>query len=378
MSRGRSVSPITRMVVWGRAAGRCSYTNCSERLDGDLISGDLRKNKAFLAHIIASDPGGPRGDPILSGELSDDPDNLMLMCGPHHSEIDAENKLDRYTVEALREMKRHHEERVARALAHPEAPRAHILRVSAAIGANETAIPRRACAQAMVPALVIADRDPIDISFRGMEHKDSDPDYYPRELENLHKVYDREIRGRYRDGSLEHLAVFGFAPIPLLMELGRLISDLSEVTVFGRHREPRAGWAWPDDAPELAFERIPGAPGPKNVALKLCVSAEISDDRVAAVLGSDASIWEIRSSVMDTHVLRNQDDLSSFRKLVGRVLDEIKTAHGSDVRLSVFPAIPATCAIEFGRVWQPKAHPAFDVFDEISGSGFVHRHRISS
>ncbi|MFW5654052.1 MAG: SAVED domain-containing protein [Roseicyclus sp.] len=151
--------------------------------------------------------------------------------------------------------------------------------------------------------------------------------YYPRELENLHAIYDRQIRGRYRDGSLEHLAVFGFAPIPILMELGRLLSDLTEVTVFGRHRGPRAGWAWPNDVPEVTFERIRGTPGPQTVALKLCVSAEISDDRITKVLGEDISIWAIRSSVVDVHALRNEADLSSFRKLVGRTLDEIRTTH---------------------------------------------------
>lgn len=377
MSRGRDASQATRLVVWGRAAGRCQYPNCGKELAGDLITGDLAKNHAYIAHIIASNPDGPRGHPVLSHERSDDPDNLMLICDQHHREIDDRKKLDIYTIKALLEMKRRHEERVSRALMDPDAPRAHMLRICAAVGDNETAIPRQACAQAMTPQLVIADRHPIDISLRGMEHKDSDPNYYDIELGNLRRVYDREIRGRFRDGELEHLAVFGFAPIPLLIELGRLLSDLSQVTVFGRHREPHPGWAWPDDGSELVFERKKGPPGPKHVALKLAVSAEISDNRVNAVLGSRLSIWEVRSSEFGTSVLRNQTDLSRYRKLVGRVLDEIKTDHGPDVRLSVFPAVPTTCAIEFGRVWQPKAHPRFDIYDETP-SGFVQRHSIGS
>ncbi|MCB1335031.1 MAG: hypothetical protein KDK26_15615 [Roseivivax sp.] len=50
----------------------------------------------------------------------------------------------------------------------------------------------------MIPQFVIADRHPIDISIRGFEHKDSDPGYYQTELTNLRRVYDREIRGRFR------------------------------------------------------------------------------------------------------------------------------------------------------------------------------------
>ncbi|SMX50737.1 HNH endonuclease [Maliponia aquimaris] len=279
MSRGRDATQPTRLVVWGRAAGRCQYANCGEELSGDLITGDLSKNHAYFAHIIASNPDGPRGHPDLSHEKSDDPDNLMLLCDRHHREIDDRNKLDIYTVDTLLEMKRRQEERVARALMDPGAPLAHILRISAAVGDNETTIPRQACARAMIPPFVIADRHPIDISIRGFEHKDSDQGYYQTELANLRKVYDREIRGRFRDGELEHLAVFGFAPIPLLMELGRLLSDLNGVTVFGRHREPYPGWAWPDDSPGLSFQLRKGSPGHKRVALKLAVSAEIADDR---------------------------------------------------------------------------------------------------
>ena len=98
MARGRSPSQKTRILVWGRAAGRCQYHGCGKRLDGDLVTGDLAKNHAYLAHIIASDPRGERGHPVLSHQLANDPDNLMLMCDPHHREIDDPAKIDRYTV----------------------------------------------------------------------------------------------------------------------------------------------------------------------------------------------------------------------------------------------------------------------------------------
>jgi hypothetical protein len=74
--------------------------------------------------------------------------------------------------------------------------------------------------------------------------------------------------------------------------------------------------------------------------------------------------------------LRNQSDLTGFRLVVGRVFDEIRMQHGSNVELSVFPAVPSACAVEFGRVWQPKAHSPFDIFDESPGGGFLLRHRI--
>jgi len=120
-----------------------------------------------------------------------------------------------------------------------------------------------------------------------------------------------------------------------------------------------------------------GARGPKKVALKLSVTAGIADDRVARALPDDpVSIWEIRSSRLGASELRNQDDFSQFRELVGKTFDDIKYQHGMNVELSVFPAVPVPCAVEFGRTWQPKAHPPFLIYDQVPDRGFVLRHSV--
>ena len=144
--------------------------------------------------------------------------------------------------------------------------------------------------------------------------------------------------------------MFGFAPMPVLMELGRLLSDLRAAKVYARHRELVPSWTWPNDGAPRTFETAVGSPGPTTVALKLCISADTTDDRVVrAMPDRDISIWSIRSDRLGTSVLRNEGDLVGFRMEVGRALDEIRRQHGSDVDLSVFSAVPAACAIEFGR-----------------------------
>lgn len=380
MSKARAdARPVTKMIIWGRAGGRCQYRNCHERLDGDLASGNLNRNKSYIAHIVAAAPGGERGDPILSPQLADDPGNLMLMCDAHHREIDDPLKLDIYTVDVLRVMKHEHEDRVDRLLSIRPFKSSHILQVSAPIGENETTVSFDDCAMAVVAEAKLADRHSTEIKLRGMRHKDSDPDYYRIEIGNLRRRFDTDLRWRFEEGKIEHLSVFGLAPIPILMELGRLMSDISDASVFGRHREPKPQWTWPNDREPLLFSRTVGPKGTKRVALKLSVTAEIVDDRVVQAMGGgEVSIWEIRGSRLGASALRNQSDLTGFRMLAGRVFDEIRNQHGSDVELSVFPAVPVACAIEFGRVWQPKAHPAFDIYDEVAGIGFAHRHRIES
>ena len=109
------------------------------------------------------------------------------------------------------------------------------------------------------------------------------------------------------------------------------------------------------------------------VALKLSVTSKITDDRVTEVLGDEVSIWDISSDPQAHGVIRHKSDLSRYRSIVRATLDEIKNAHGMDATLSIFPAVPVSCAIEFGRVWQPKVHPSIEIFDQVRGKGFTRR-----
>jgi hypothetical protein len=61
-------------IVWARAAGRCQYAGCNKLLVGDQISGAANANTAYIGHIVADSPEGPRGDPVRSPKLAHDPD----------------------------------------------------------------------------------------------------------------------------------------------------------------------------------------------------------------------------------------------------------------------------------------------------------------
>lgn len=227
----------------------------------------------------------------------------------------------------------------------------------------------------MLPQKTPAERLPIEMKIRGMRYKDSDPTYWDVQVDTLRSDFIEKIKGRFENGKIRHLSIFGLAPIPLLMELGRLIPDISAANVFERHRDPQQ-WAWPEDGPEVHFSVNQGAAGNKNVALKLSVTSDIDDERVFSALEDDVSIWEIRSHINGPGIIRHQSDLSRFRTIVRTTLDEIKNRHGMDVDLSIFPAIPVSCAVEFGRAWQPKAHPSFDIHDQAGAAGFRKRLRF--
>jgi len=365
--------------VWAKSAGRCQFKNCNIPLIGHLVAGNRGANKGYVAHIIADSPDGPRGDAQLSAKLENEPDNVMLLCDPCHREIDKENP-DKYPADLLRVIKREHEEWVQTVLSSGPDSQSHILQFSATIGENRTAVPVDECTNAMMPQKTPASATPIEIKVRGTHFADNDPNYWQLEIGNLrHQMVAQQIKHRMEKGEIRHLSVFGLAPMPLLIEFGRLISDISDVSVYQLHREPQGqGWKWADDEPPMGLKLSQGRPGPQRVALKLAISANIDDGRITSVLGEDISIWEITCPTPHNDVMRRQDDLSNYRRLVRQALEQIKEIHGAEANLSIFPAAPVSCAIELGRVWQPKAHLDFDIFDQYGRTGFQHRHRIEN
>jgi hypothetical protein len=159
------------------------------------------------------------------------------------------------------------------------------------------------------------------------------------------------------------------------MELGRLLCDIVPADVYQLHREP-AGWRWANDGPHLQYQLDRPRHMGKVVALKLALSATVTDDRIASVLGEDVSIWSVTAQNANNDIMRYPDDLQEFRNLMRSVYNEIKARHGMHATINVFPAIPVSAAVEAGRVWMPKVDLPLIIYDASRGDGFVQRLRI--
>jgi len=102
-----TISDSDFKILWGRAAGICSFPGCDRDLT--IIMNDGKGfNIGEMAHIIAHQPNGPRGVP-LGG--SDGYENLILMCPTHHTLIDKE-LTGIYTAEIILQWKNNHELKV--------------------------------------------------------------------------------------------------------------------------------------------------------------------------------------------------------------------------------------------------------------------------
>jgi hypothetical protein len=107
------------------------------------------------------------------------------------------------------------------------------------------------------------------------------------------------------------------------------------------------------------------------VALKLGVSATITDDRIKRVLGEEAAIWSLCAGAPHNDIVRCPEDQAAYRKALRSLFDAIKARHGDTVTVHVFPALPASLAVETGRVWMPKADPELRIYDQQREKGFV-------
>jgi hypothetical protein len=346
------------------------FLGCNQDLTGDLISGAEDRNFGFIAHIVADIPGGPRGDPVRSPALCNDPGNLMLLCGLHHKVIDVDQVGD-FPESRLLVIKADHERRIAIATDIDGDRASHILRYAANIGHHESPVTYEQMSIAMLPDRYPATgRQTLDLEMLGCTIQDHEPAYWAFQRENLGRQFAAKVRDRIESREVRHLSVFGLAPQPLLIELGRLLGDIVTADVRQLHREPK-GWRWAEDEARLKF--IVHEPHATNgpIALKLAISAPVDEVRIREVLGANAEIWSLSIREPGNDVVRRPEDLAAFRKAMRGLYRDIKGRHGHGKMINVFPVLPVSLAVEAGRVWMPKADLALKLFDQVRDRGFV-------
>jgi hypothetical protein len=244
-----SVPDHVRCRLWGRAGGRCQYPGCNRPLWADDVT-KAEFNVAYVAHIVADKPGGPRGDPVRSPQLAGELSNLMLLCDPHHRLIDKGDP-DGHPEDRLLRMKGEHEDRIVRVTGVARDHRSEVLLYGANIGDKVKLPTFRQAAEAMLPEWYPARDRAAELSLVNSWKKDSEKDYWAIEEDNLRRAFQSELRPLVRAAGA-HLSVFAIAPQPLLLLLGRLLGDLPEVDVelawrrraaadFDRRATARAG-----------------------------------------------------------------------------------------------------------------------------------------
>ena len=354
-----SITIKNQNLLWAISAGRCEYEGCNKVLHTDILT-KKRYNSAYIAHIVADEPNGPRGDVKRSKLLCDDISNLMLLCNEHH------NLIDKYDIAGHPEsrlllMKQKHEERIRRIMAIAPSMSSEIILYGANIGAHNSPLSYQLTNEALLYDYYPASDYPIELGLRNASFTDDTDTYWVTEENNLIAQFNQKIKPRLIQGNAVHYSVFAIAPQPLLIKFGVLLNDLNNVKVYQKHREPST-WKWQTASPDIEYILHEPADKTKLPVLVLSLSATITYDRIQKALGDNTSIWEIVITTPNNDFLKTESLLSNFRHTARYTFDKIKSYHGC-TELHVFPAMPVSASVELGRVWMPKVDMPMAIYD---------------
>lgn len=359
----RHIKLTVERELWARAAGRCQFDGCNRLLYQSPVTQE-RVNISEKAHIYAFSEDGPRGwGPLAENtELLNEISNLLLACHDCHKTIDADQEGERYSAELLRRWKAEHEKRIAIVTGIRPTKKSHVVMYGANIGDQTSKLQFNAAASALFPDWYPASERPTEISMT-WEGRDSDPGYWITESNNLRATFNSQLRPIV-DSDYGHLSLFSLAPIPLMILFGSLLTDKVSAQTYQLHREPSQTWSWQCASDSVIFEIVPPVSSVSSPALVLSLSDRIEHARVTDVLGEAVSIWELRIPSPHNDFLKTKDQLSEFRRTVRQLMVEIGKVHGKRTPLSIFPAMPVACAVDFGRVRMPKADNPLVIYDQ--------------
>lgn len=368
MSKTKIPEPI-KLKLWVLSGGRCEFPGCNEYVwrDGLTLQED---NFAHMAHIIADSTDGPRGEDVLSPEMAKDFDNLMLVCTKHSKLIDGKNNSD-YTIKDLREYKKSHEDRIRRQTDLQPNHKTIVLRFIANIGDRAVAIPVSDAYHAIHPKFPADDRG-IFVNFTNRAGR-GEESFWKTCADDISRQIQRELAEGNDRPPPTHISIFALGPMPLLMKLGNILGNTIPADLYQRHRDSE-NWEWKQETDD-SFEyvvREAVEDGTKDVALVLSLSGKVHDEEVYKVFPQKPSLYEISIDSPNPGFLTQKSRLEKFRGKYRGLLSQIRERYGEDVRIHLFPAIPAPIAVMCGRELLPKSDPSITVYDnEKDKGGFV-------
>ena len=374
-SSGRqSTDPHVKTQVLVRAAGRC------EQCGKDLTQ-DHRIGKATywgeVAHIQPASSIGPRSVKGYRGSdaksLTNDPDNLMLLCGGCHELIDKDP--DGYPTTDLVQYHLDHVAQIAHAASVGETRRAVGLIFLSQHFETKNMIANRDLAQAMFTERLWCVDTPARVVLPEPGPNGRD-DLYWRNVEqvieyNVQKEFDR-FSNQFGDPLA--LGIVGLADIPALIRFGRKIGDRTHRYLYSYHREQRL--VWPDlQAPPPEFTFVPANDGNGPLALLISLSAEVNHNDILAVL-PDARIAEFSTPQPNYGLVTSRAVIDEFRRSIQLKLSVLEASTAEPIHL--FAVIPAALAIELGALLSTNHLHPYHIYDRGAGNAFFMAMILSS
>lgn len=356
----RRISPLTRLLLFVRAGGRCEFDGHNKYLLRHSLT-LTEGNFAQMAHIVAFSPQGPRGTKRRSAKDLNSVGNFMLLCPECHKLIDT--LPSQYTVKTLRSFKQRHEDRIYRLTSTRPDYQTRVVILKSMIGAQAVDISPGEIQEAIAPRY--PDPEPLLIDLTTIPDGD-DSAFWENAKRAIAQSCARLYAARMDGPPLRHVSLFALAPIPLLVYLGSQLSSKIPVEFYQRHRD-KENWTWKTTGEPASYrvKILRTGTDRSRVALLLALSGAIPSDILPTEIDSRFTVYQITlaKGTPNTGFLRLRQDLSAFQQSYREVLTTIVKEHGLVHEVHLFPAVPAPVAVVCGREPLPKVHPALIIYD---------------
>jgi hypothetical protein len=361
----RQIKGEVRLHLFVRAGGRCQFDGCNRYLMEHHLT-LTAGNFAQMAHVVAFQEDGPRGrDPRRPADINS-LDNLMLLCPVCHKLIDDEPA--KFTRRTLEGYKAAHEKRIKHVTGLGPKRKTAVIVFKALINGQTVMIPHDQIFEATSPRYPSATL-PTTIDLTAIAGSDSA--FMKTACKTIGATLDRLFAAEGEAATADHVSVFAIGPMPLLMCLGRLLSNKVPSDLYQRHRDTEK-WTWKRGGQPVSYVVRQLKQGDKNnVALVLSLSGSIKVQELPAGVQQDSTIYEItlKDQTPRPTFLRTRQDLERFRVAYQEAIGLIAKNHGVLKTIDVFPAVPAPVAVLCGRELLPKVHPKLRVFDYDKAEG---------
>lgn len=370
-----AIKPSEKLKVWVRAGGRCAI--CTRYLLEDGLVG-VEVTSGEMAHIIgqAANEDSPRGVYNRPKDERNDADNLVLMCPNDHTAIDLRQLADLMTVDRVLEMKHRHEDRILHATELVAEADTVVLRLIGDVPGATVELTRQTTAAAVLaagsrfPNFDLAfDRHSIEIDLQHIPGNGNKA-YFRNAAKAIDAVCDHRLHDGIVTRQIQHLSVFAFARLPLLVYLGSKLDDTIGVDLFQRQRTTDS-WTW-QPGKGARYQTICHRQGTPDgsISLMVNISGNINDHELPAAL-NETALYEIRPTMApcDTTRFRTSAEFANFSDEYRRFLGRLELDHKRARKLHLFAAAPVAAAVELGRARDPNVHPTFVVYQRTVTAG---------
>jgi len=364
--RGEDFTAETKRQVMLASHGRCMFEGCGENLGLEDLSGH-GGNFAYLAHNIASSEQGTRGVPVLSGKLSNDPQNILLLCDKHHRLVDKVAKAE-FTADRLARMRHDFTVSVNQLLDGIAFERVPAYAILWPVHRNVISAP----SPTQIAQCLAASKQRLmgqlhDLSDNEGMLRDLDPPMIKQLMPEAinaaaDKLFTQLHNSRYRS------ALFAFGSMSALIGLGARLGNKNEITPMLRYRDG-GQWCWPGESPVREFYEIKGeeclGDNETEIVMHFTFTAEPAPFKAYSDEKAKEGIKTINVTSlggrMGNAAIRHPVEGKWFTKDLQGLLLRLREMHGVKT-IHLLPCASNAACVFFGQAYDAN-HPEILVYD---------------